>query len=233
MQYKRLKALPLAVTALILAGCPSPKPSNNLPNGVLHQYIDIDATPNGTFYLVNYYSSGDVKVSTKSDQDYAVFGSERLKMEYNSRHTEAIYYHDESAESGQEIGIEFRRDNGSQLVSSLAFAGLPTFIAPVADQQIDHSVEDIFIQWDSQVNGDAELVLSGSCIQYTAIDVPMNTQFYTFPANTLEARQGETECEVTIALSEQSSHPVNDNFAGGELSLTTLSEQTVQISGLN
>jgi len=229
---KIVKVIPVLLLPIAIGGC-GPKASSTLPSEILFQYISIDVSQESVSYNLYYYSSNSVEVIEGKDENYAVLGKNLYPMDYDYDRTDASLILEQVAMSGDELGVAFERNSGENLLTEAVFSGFAQFVAPASGQTIDHSIEDIVVQWDSLAAERVSITLFGSCFYSETFEVPAGEMSYTIAANTLRrSSNSEQECEATITLNEEREYPVNAKFAGGEFFVTAHTEQTFQVTGL-
>ncbi|WP_042148879.1 MULTISPECIES: hypothetical protein [unclassified Pseudoalteromonas] len=239
----------------IITGC-GDNPSTKYPEQTIFQHIDIIATQDSIKAKSEYYSNDVIYFSSENEKQFLTINSDK-KFELNvqrssladSHHNFTTYIDKSQLESrllsGDQFAVIFERSNGNTLESSASLPAFIQFITPIEAQQIDHSSEDLIIEWDLASAKENALYLQGECLVDTYpydfkdisgpnFDITLGQTSLTIAANSLQINtwyEQET-CEVTAHFFNESTGLVDENFAGGTYKISSHSTRKFTLTNL-
>ena len=244
--------------SLLLTSCNPADPSDEYPNGILFQNIDILIDEDSIQVSTDLSSSGEIYLSAiREHQFLTINNSEQYPLQFITDKTDGNQQTNittidtevlpEEIQTSDEIKVVFSRANGSILESWSKVPQDVNYIMPLADEVYDHSSEDLVVSWQSQTM-DKTLVLTGNCLanngstyiekkwEYFArvafLLNPGQTSL-TIPANSLLSINGDnTQCEITISLYPIAYGYIDENLAGGRYTLQKQSSLRVILTNL-
>jgi hypothetical protein len=251
-----IKLTGLLLLPAILIGCgggPKSKPSEKYPEQVLFQHIEITATRNAinakSEYFSNnviYFSSNDEKqfLSINDDQKFELAITRTSSPSYPSGPSYVTDIEvDQPLIPGDQFKVIFERSNGNILESTASLPEFIQFISPFEAQEIDHSTEDLIIEWDLAANKNSTLSLQGECLlgefhnllpNMISFNLEPGQTSLTIDANSLEKHYEfeEDSCEVTAHLYNETKGINDTDFAGGTYKISSHSTRKFILKNL-
>ncbi|MBL4631594.1 MAG: hypothetical protein JKY14_10710 [Paraglaciecola sp.] len=165
--------------SLLLTSCtPSVlEPSDEHPNGILFQNIDILIDDNSIQVSTDLSSSGGIYLSANTELQYLTINNNgQYPLEFITSKVIGVVGIQNSnittistevlpneIQSNDEFKVVFSRANGSILESWAEVPEEVNYITPLADDVYDHSAEDLVVSWQSQTINN-RLFLTGGCL---------------------------------------------------------------------
>jgi len=248
-----IKLSGLLLLPAILSGCGADNPSTQYPEQVIFQHINITATQNTIKASSEYYSNDVVYFSSNDEKQFLSINDDK-KFELKVKRTSTPDYNsspgyvtdievDQPLIPGDLFKVIFERSNGNTLESTAVLPDFIQFISPLEAQIIDHSTEDLIIEWDLAANRNSKLSLQGECLlgefhnllpNMISFNLEPEQTLLTIDANSLKKHYGfeEDSCEVTANLYNEIEGSNDTNFAGGTYKISSHSKQKFVLSNL-
>lgn len=248
-----IKLSSLIFIPYFLSGCGSDNPSTQYPEQTIFQHINITATQNAIKANSEYYSNDVVYFSSNNEKQFLSINDDK-KFELKVKRTSTPDYNsstdyltdievDQPLMPGDVFKVIFERSNGNTLESKASLPEFIQFISPQEAQTIDHSTEDLIIEWDLAANKNSKLSLQGECLlgefhnslpNMISFNLEPGQTLLTIDANSLEKHYGleEDNCEVTANLYNEVEGINDTNFAGGTYKISSHSKQKFVLSNL-
>lgn len=253
----------ISAASLLLTSCTPidpARPSDEYPNGILFQNIDILIDDDSIQVSTDLSSSSRIYLSANTEQQFlTINNSEQYPLQFISNKDErsqdtnittiSTEVLPEEIQSNDEIKVLFSRTNGSILESWSNVPEDVNYITPLAGEVYDHSSEDLVVSWQSQTI-DNRLFLTGDCLAYNDSSYNYIERYFdysapvafllsseqtslTIPANSLlSINDDNTQCEITISLFPISQGYIDENLAGGSYTLQKQSSLRVTLTSL-
>ena len=250
-----IKLAGLLLLPSIITGC-GDNPSTKYPEQTIFQHIDIIAKQNSIKAKSEYYSNDVIYFSSENEKQFLTINNDK-KFELNVQRTSLSSSHhdfttvidlnqlESSLLSGDQFKVIFERSNGNVLESSASLPDFIQFITPIEAQQIDHSSEDLIIEWDFPSAKENALYLQGECLvetyPYDFKDIsgpnfeitPGQTRL-TIAGNSLQINTWyeQDTCEVTAHLYNENTGVIDEDFAGGTYKISSHSTRKFILKNL-
>ncbi|MEP1551327.1 MAG: hypothetical protein ABJJ44_16840 [Paraglaciecola sp.] len=228
---------------LLLSSCNPAEPSDDYPDGILFQNIEISIDDSAIQVLTDLSSDGEIYLSNNNEHQFlTINNNEQYPLQFiinknDGDQQDNITFIETEAltteiQTDDEFTLVFSRANGSTL-KSVAFVPVDiTYITPLANDIYDHNSEDLVISWESQPIDDT-LFLTGDCVGRASFALTPAQTSLTIPANSLLSIDGDnSQCEVTISLYPISYGSIDENLAGGSFRLQKLSALSITLTNL-
>jgi len=250
-----IKLAGLLLIPNMITGC-GDNPSTKYPEQTIFQHIDIIASDNNIKAKSEYYSNNVIYFSSENEKQFLTINSNQ-KFELNVQRSSLISSHHDfttfidddqltsSLKSGDRLNVIFERSNGNILESTASLPEMIQFTSPLANQQLDHSSEDLIIEWDLTFNKETDLYLAGECLVKTysndfqgisgfKVEVAPGQTNLTISMNSLQINSfyEQDTCEVTAHLYNESIGLIDEGFAGGTFKISSHSTRKFILNNL-
>lgn len=210
------------------AGCGGFYPeTKDYPTSIMFQTIDLTVSGSQVSSYIEYYSN--TRLSTSNNDKNFLAINEQVKVPL-SRAFDSIELDGELLENDQ-LNIVLNRFNGEELISTATIQFL-SITGPLVAQTIDHSIEDIVVEWQSVSDEISKITLKGDCIRSPIFHNVGEDNFFVISAGALASANDLNECDVTLSVFHILQGEIDPNFAGGEYNLEIESSVIFHLIGL-
>ncbi len=218
----------LLIFFLISCGPPPSSPTENHPEQILFQHVRMTFSKELVSLYFFYKSSGSVHIS-KSETHYLFIGQDKYPASIEPLLANELQH---ELQGDEIINLVFERSNGSYLESLALLPGFANFTSPEVAQVIDHSNEDLYIQWDPTLADSYNIEIFGECIGSLKFPLESAQSNFIIMANSLSSVKDITQCNVKISLFQRIYGQVDTNFAGGDFEIDMESQLNFYLTGI-